>query len=113
MFEMKPQLVVSPTDGADVAMLVKLAAEMKPKIPNLSLTARSAGTDMSGGAINESVIVDFKKHFTKIEKVTPTSAQAQPGVFLPGFRSRNLAPKSFNAYLPCQPRPLYHWRNGQ
>lgn len=100
MFEMKPQLVVSPTDGADVAMLVKLAAEMKPKIPNLSLTARSAGTDMSGGAINESVIVDFKKHFTKIEKVTPTAAQAQPGVFYRDFEAETLRQK---ALMPTYP----------
>ncbi len=36
---------------------------------------------MAGGAINESVIVDFNAHFTKVENVSPTEAQTQPGVF--------------------------------
>src|SRR5271170_1683715 len=72
MFELRPKLVVTPRDAADVEKLVKLVAERKPKKRGLSLTARSAGTDMSGGAINNSIIVDFQKHFNKIEKVTAT-----------------------------------------
>src|ERR1700757_3512898 len=69
MFEWRPQLVVAPSNAKDVERLVKLVAANKNKMPGLSLTARSAGTDMSGGAINDSIIVDFRKHFTEIEKV--------------------------------------------
>src|SRR5258708_4103986 len=70
LFELRPQLVVKPKDSKDVRRLVKLVASRKKQMPELSVTARSAGTDMTGGAINESIIVDFNKHFTKIEKVT-------------------------------------------
>jgi len=90
MFELRPELVVIPQDTSDVQTLVKLVSEKKQSMPNLSVTARSAGTDMAGGAINESIIVDFNKHFTKIESVTPTEAQTQPGVYYRDFEKETL-----------------------
>lgn len=100
MFELRPKLVVAPTDGKDIERLVKLVAAEKKDHPNLSLTARSAGTCMSGGAINDSIIVDFRKHFTKIEKVTPHSAQAQPGVLYRDFEPETLKQ---GALMPSYP----------
>jgi FAD/FMN-containing dehydrogenase len=100
MFELRPKLVVSPKDAKDVEKLVKLVAGKKKDHPGLSLTARSAGTDMSGGAINQSVIVDFLTHFKKIEKVTSVSAQAQPGVFYRDFEPQTLKHK---ALMPTYP----------
>jgi FAD/FMN-containing dehydrogenase len=69
-------------------------------MPELSLTARSAGTDMSGGAINESIIVDFKKYFTTIGEVTATSARVQPGVMYRDFEAETLKHK---ALMPSYP----------
>ncbi|HUC87551.1 MAG TPA: FAD-binding oxidoreductase [Candidatus Binatia bacterium] len=100
MFEIKPQLVVCPKDAADVQLLIKLASEYKKKLPNLSLTARSAGTDMSGGAINDSVIVNFNKHFTSIEKVSSDKATTEPGVFYRDFEKQTLA---HHALMPSYP----------
>src|SRR2546421_89546 len=57
LFEVVPQLVVMPKNSADVQKLVKLVAKHKKKMPQLSLTARSAGTDMSGGAVNDLQVV--------------------------------------------------------
>lgn len=85
MFELRPKLVVAPRDTKDVERLVRLVGLAKKKDRRLSLTARSAGTCMSGGAINDSIIVDFQKHFTEIKKVTSTTAQVQPGVFYRDF----------------------------
>ncbi|MGH7784589.1 MAG: FAD-binding oxidoreductase, partial [Candidatus Binatia bacterium] len=90
LFEVKPSVVVCPKDSADVQTLVKSVAAGKKANPQLSLTARSAGTDMSGGAVNDSVIVDFSKHFTAIEEVTKTSARMQPGVLYRNFESETL-----------------------
>jgi FAD/FMN-containing dehydrogenase len=100
MFELRPQLVVMPKDSADVQALVKLVAQQKKQDHSLSLTARSAGTDMAGGAINESVIVDFNAHFTQIEKVTPSEAQTQPGVFYRDFEKETL---KVGALMPSYP----------
>lgn len=100
LFEVKPQLVVFPTNSDDVQILVKTVAKYKKSMPRLSVTARSAGTDMSGGAINDSIIVDFNKHFTRIEKVTKTEAHAQPGVFYRDFEAETL---KHNALMPSYP----------
>lgn len=100
MFEIRPQLVVFPKNSKDVQTLVKLVADRKKANPTLSLTARSAGTDMAGGAINESIIVDFNRHFNKVEKVSATEAQTQPGVFYRDFEAATL---KHNALMPTYP----------
>jgi FAD/FMN-containing dehydrogenase len=100
MFEIRPELIVAPKHSKDVQALVRLVADQKKNNPGLSLTARSAGTDMAGGAINDSIIVDFNKHFTKIEKVTSTEAQTQPGVFYRDFEVETL---KHGALMPTYP----------
>lgn len=100
MFELKPQLVVAPKNATDVEKLVKLVDENKKSTPGLSLTARSAGTDMSGGAINDSIIVNFNKYFTKIEDVSAATGHAQPGVFYRDFEKETLKHK---ALMPSYP----------
>lgn len=90
LFEVRPQLIVKPKDAKDLEELVGLVAANKATMPHLSVTARSAGTDMSGGAINESIIVDFSKYFTTIKQVTPAAARTQPGVMYEAFEKETL-----------------------
>ncbi len=85
MFEIKPQLVIAPKTTSDVAVAVKLVADLKKANPHLSLTARSAGTDMSGAAINDSIIVDFNKYLTKVLSVDGEMATSEPGAFYRDF----------------------------
>jgi FAD/FMN-containing dehydrogenase len=100
MFEIKPKLVVMPKDSADVQTLIKLVASKKAAMPNLSVTARSAGTDMAGGAINDSIIVNFTEHFDRIEAVSATEAQTQPGVYYRDFEKETL---KVGALMPSYP----------
>ena len=100
MFELRPKLIVSPKSSSDVSKLVKLIADSKAAQPELSLTARSAGTDMSGAAINDSIIVDFLKHFKTIEEVTSEFARAQPGVLYRDFEIETL---KHGALMPTYP----------
>jgi FAD/FMN-containing dehydrogenase len=100
MFELMPKLVVKPKDAQDIEALVKIVKDKKQTDPSLSLTARSAGTDMSGGAINDSIIVDFREHFTKIEEVTATTAHVQPGVLYRDFEPETL---KHTALMPTYP----------
>lgn len=90
MFELVPELIAAPKDAADLQRLVRFVASNKKKHPRLSLTARAAGTDMAGGAINESIIVDFARHFTHIGPITGLSGSAQPGVFYRDFERETL-----------------------
>jgi FAD/FMN-containing dehydrogenase len=101
LFEIVPEMVVFPQDSSDVQKLVTLVALEKKKSPKLSITARSAGTDMAGGAINDSVIVDFNKHFTKIIKVDSKHAVTQPGVFYRDFEKETLKHGSLMPSYPA------------
>ena len=100
LFEVRPELIVSPKDSADIHKLISTINAERGALPTLSVTARSAGTCMSGGAINESVIVDFTKHFTRITTVTATEAQVQPGVYYRDFEKETLL---HDALLPPYP----------
>ena len=75
LLEVRPKLVLFPKDSEDVKNLVQWVKENKDKYAdqkrnkdfvNLSITARCAGTDMSGGAIGESLILDFTRHMNKL-----------------------------------------------
>ena len=100
LFEIKPKLVVAPKDAKDVEILVKLVAENKHKIKDLSLTARSAGTCMSGGAVNDSIIINFLKYFNNMEEIKDHVGHTQPGVY---FRDFDSATKKFNLMMPSYP----------
>jgi FAD/FMN-containing dehydrogenase len=89
LFEIRPQLVAFPKDVADVSALVRFAESRRGS--GVSLTARSAGTDMSGGALSESILVDFTKHFNRIVSVGAGEAVTQPGVFYRDFEKATLA----------------------
>ena len=101
LFELKPQMVVYPKNTKDLQRLVTSAYFSRHQIPDLSLTARSGGTCMAGGAINESVVIDFTHHLKKIENVTETSARVQPGVFYRDFEKRTLAKGSLMPAFPA------------
>lgn len=100
MFEIVPEIIAKPTSAEDVTKLVKYVAENKKANPELSLTARSAGTDMSGAAINDSIIVDFNAHLTKLIDISATRAVVQPGMFFRDFDAETI---KFDAMLPSYP----------
>ena len=100
MFEMVPEVVVSPKDSKDIQEIVKYVAKNKKSNPSLSLTARSGGTCMSAGAINDSIILDFAKYFKNIGEVTSDSANTQPGVYYRDFEKATL---ENNALMPSYP----------
>ncbi|MDO8585311.1 MAG: FAD-binding oxidoreductase [bacterium] len=86
LFEVKPALVVAPKDAKDIEALVKFAT----KHEGVSLTPRSGGTDMSGGALTESVVVDMQKHLNHIKEVGGDFAVTEPGVYYRDFEAATL-----------------------
>lgn len=97
LFEIKPQLVLFPKDSTDVQAAVKWVNKNKEKDPSLSITARSAGTDMSGGPLNESVILDFTRYMNKILEVTENYGVVQPGCF---YREFDKETRKINRIMP-------------
>src|SRR3989344_2060422 len=69
IFEIKPQLVIFPKDSGDIKHLVSYVNQNKSREPNLSLTVRAAGSCMSGGSLNDSIILDVTKNLNAISGV--------------------------------------------
>src|SRR3989344_5620602 len=72
LLEVRPKLALFPKDSEDIKNLVKWVYDTNLRIgandtnKNISITARCAGTDMSGGAIGESIILDFTRYMNKL-----------------------------------------------
>lgn len=90
LFELKPEVVVFPQDSEDVQNLVRFVVQNKAANPGLSITPRSAGTDMSGGAIGLSIVANFTKYMNHITEVGQESARMQPGVFFRDFDKKTI-----------------------
>lgn len=81
IFKVIPQVVVFPKDADDVKNLVTFATKKRQEGQALSLTARSAGTDMGGGPLNDSVILGFTKYFNHIKEIGEDYVRVEPGVY--------------------------------
>ena len=100
LFELKPQLVGFPKGTGDIQAAVEFVNKHKKSHPELSITMRSRGTDMSGAAIGESIVLDVSKYMTKLEKVSAKQATVQPGMMYKDFESETL---KYDALLPSYP----------
>ncbi len=82
IYELVPEAVLSPKNAKDIETLVKFVNKNKKLHPSLSITPRSAGTDMSGAAIGNSLVIDMLKHFNQIEGLSGKILHTQPGVYM-------------------------------
>ena len=105
LFTRMPELVVYPVDANDVSEIVRVVGAERKRSAEISLTARAAGTDMSGGPLTTSVVVSFMKHMNKMDEVTVNDralredaqdfvtagfAVTQPGVFYRDFEKATM-----------------------
>lgn len=121
LLEVFPQVVVYPKDAADIKNLVNWVNQKNEKINDdnhrLTITARSAGTCMAGGAIGESIVVDFMRYMNTVESVNsvspffinPKYPNSHPveitgeATVMPGVYYRDFEPKTLEKglLLPC------------
>ena len=100
LFELRPEIVIFPKDADDVKAAVQYVLANKTTSPTLSITPRAAGTDMSGGAINESIILDASRYMNEIREITPEMAHVQPGRL---YRELDVETKKVGSILPSYP----------
>ena len=81
IFEIKPEVVVRPKNANDLSKLIQYVKAHA----GVSLTARSAGTDMGGGPLSESIVLDFTKYFNNIHEIKDGHAVVEPGVYYRDF----------------------------
>ena len=92
LFKVRPEVVVFPKDVEDVKNLVKFVTDKKLKGENVSLTGRSAGTDMTGGPLSQSIVVSFTKYFNHIIEIGSDETKVEPGVYFRDLE-KELIPK--------------------
>src|SRR3989338_8734424 len=96
LFYIRPTLVAYPHGVEDIKALIKYISAHPEK--KLSITPRSAGTDMGGGAINDSIILEMTQYFNKIKEIGADFATIEPGVFYRDFEKESL---KHDLLLPC------------
>ena len=100
LFEVRPEVIIAPKDTEDIQNLVAYATKKREGGEAVSITARSGGTDMGGGPLTESIVLDFSKYFTRIKNVSNFSAVVEPGVYYRDFEKETLKQ---NLLLPTYP----------
>ena len=136
IFKVRPAIVVYPKDVEDVKHLVQWVKRRRRKKScpgailhgmddekNVTLTGRSAGTDMGGGSLTDSVMVDFTRYFNHIIDIAKDSSAgsedsitspnlslnkernggigiAEPGVYYRDFEKETLKK---NLFFPSYP----------
>jgi FAD/FMN-containing dehydrogenase/Fe-S oxidoreductase len=97
VYEVEPAGVVFPATREDVRDVVAHARER-----GTSVTARGAGSSLTGNAVGEGIVVDFERHLDSIIDVDPAAGTAtvQPGVVLDDLND-HLA--QYDLYFPPDP----------
>lgn len=100
LFEIRPKVVVFPKHAKDIGNIVRWVRDNKQAHPELSITARSGGTDMSGGSINDSIILDFTQHMNAIKEVHENVGIVEPGCYYRNFEKETL---KIGRWMPIYP----------
>ena len=79
IYEKRPVGVVRPASTADVSAVLRYCNER-----GIPVLPRGGGTSLAGQAVNEAVVLDFKRHMDDLLSVDPAAgtATAQPGITL-------------------------------
>lgn len=98
LYEVVPKVVLFPKDAADIKAVTHFVRVNKDAYPDLSITVRAAGTDMSGGPLNDSIIMDVTRHMQGIISMDKERATVLPGTFYRDFEKKSL---ELGVILPC------------
>lgn len=97
IFTITPEIVIFPKTKQDIEQVVAFVNTYKEIYPSLSITARGAGTCMSGGPLNNSIILDFTRYLNKIISIRDKEITVEPGCFYRDFEKETL---KYNLILP-------------
>lgn len=100
LFRIKPEIVVFPKDAADVCNLVSFVAKKKQEGAAVSLTARSGGTDMTGGSLSSSIVVVCTRYMNRWKGFMGEYAIVEPGMY---YRDFDIETKKHGLILPSYP----------
>lgn len=101
VFERAPEIVVFPKNIDDVSAVVRYAHDAAERGERVSIAPRSAGTDMTGGPLTDSISLVFTKYMNKMLEVGADYATAEPGLYYRDFEKETL--RKAGKLLPSYP----------
>jgi FAD/FMN-containing dehydrogenase len=101
LFEIRPLAIVYPKNSLDISHIIKFVQDNRFAVTGLSITPRSGGSCMTGGAIGQGLIIDVTRYMNNFAiTVDNMSAQIEPGVFYRNFEPESL---KYNLIMPVYP----------
>ena len=82
IFKILPNVIIYPMHSSDVRKIVKFSHELALKGKILPITARGLGTDQSGAAIGEGLLLVFPAHLNKLLELDTKTGEVvvEPGL---------------------------------
>lgn len=80
IFQVMPKVVVYPRNTSDVRKVARFAWQLAERGRVVPITARGKGTDQSGAALGNGIIMAFPAHMNKILELDRESVTIQPGI---------------------------------
>src|SRR5680860_375485 len=82
IFEVKPKIIVYPRNTSDVRKTARFAWQLAERGKVLPITARGKGSDLSGAAIGEGIMLIFPAHMNRLIELDTRKgyARVQPGI---------------------------------
>lgn len=90
IFEVTPEFVVFPKNTDDIKQIVRYIGEQKNRGQDIHLTMRAAGTCMSGGSLNTSIIIDTTRYMNQLLEITDDYVRIQPGLYYRDLETETL-----------------------
>lgn len=98
IFQVVPELVIFPKNSDDIKQIVRYVAQQKILGQDIHLTMRAAGTCMSGGSLNTSIIIDTTRYMNALLEITDEYVRMQPGLY---YRDLEIETLKHNRIMPA------------
>ena len=105
VFEVKPKVIVYPRNTSDVRKTARFAWQLAERGKVLPITARGKGTDVSGAAIGEGIILVFPAHMNRIIELDTRKGfvRIQPGI---NYKNIQSTLHTHGQFLPPYPASI-------
>jgi FAD/FMN-containing dehydrogenase len=88
IFLIVPKIVLKPSSSAELTQIITVVSELRDRDTDISVTLRAAGTGLSGGSLNDSVIIDIM-NLDSLREIDLNSEKpfitVEPGMFYRDF----------------------------
>lgn len=103
IFKVRPKTAIYPRNVIDIRKVTKFSWQLAERGKKIAITTRGKGTDQTGGAIGDGLIVAMPAHMNKLLDIDRDSVTVQPGMIY-GDLQRTL--HSHGRFLPPYPASI-------